>query len=705
MRRITNHPPSARTKGVQTRIRLTVGFSLAIACLPLAGGCGSNAPRRTTGGSLSQSARDDVAADAIDALNSLAETDSFAAAEQIVKRLNSWAREPEIEGWSREPLLDELPPALRKLAAVERLADMHFDEADSEQLRQLYWLRGVARGAGGFKPVLLDATDDLGISAARAPRSLAWADRLLDWKSFVKDLSPADREDLEMATRLFDWTVCHIQIEPPTDPADDSNGPDNFGRLPWHALLLGKGEAVDRAWVFCLLARQRGIDAVILALPDKGGQPRPWAVGALIADQLYLYDFELGLPIPGPGGRGIATLAQVAADDGLLRAMDVAPDQPYWATSANAARSIAWIEASPIYLSRRMAAIQSEAVGDQKFVFYKPASPLAARLKKMPQIASASLWTLPFERLARRRGLDRLGTNVRSREQRPFKLFVLESVGEKAQDASQQESQADKDFRLKISDKNAGKKTVVVRPLYRGRVRHLLGAYSGDDGAVRPYMDARLANYGRNGRLLEFGRILASITAEQRAPLEQWKASYLARLTDAKRQELASFISRRQQTTGFANDYGDLLCFIDDPAELERLDVALEAIDLRQADKIGDPVAARQLLDVVVILAGSNYDEYCRQAEAHASYWLGLAANDSGQYDVALDWLVNHTLKDNPKGPRSAAARYNAARAYEGRGELDEAIAFYRADDNSPQSAGSRLRAKWLESRARPASP
>ncbi|GAG96848.1 unnamed protein product, partial [marine sediment metagenome] len=41
-------------------------------------------------------------------------------------------------------------------------------------------------------------------------------------------------------------------------------------------------------------------------------------------------------------------------------------------------------------------------------------------------------------------------------------------------------------------------------------------------------------------------------------------------------------------------------------------------------------------------------------------------------------------------------ARYNLARAYEVAGQLDKARAIYLADQ-SPQSHGNRLRARWLE--------
>jgi tetratricopeptide (TPR) repeat protein len=85
-----------------------------------------------------------------------------------------------------------------------------------------------------------------------------------------------------------------------------------------------------------------------------------------------------------------------------------------------------------------------------------------------------------------------------------------------------------------------------------------------------------------------------------------------------------------------------------------------------------------------------------QQAKQSASFWLGLVAFERQDYASAIDWFGKRTLEATPNGPWSPAARYNLARTYEARGELDRAIAIYEAD-NSLQSHGNKLRARQLK--------
>ena len=87
----------------------------------------------------------------------------------------------------------------------------------------------------------------------------------------------------------------------------------------------------QRAWVFILLGRQQGLDIVMLAVPDpdRSNQPRPWLPALVRGDQLYLFDTSLGLPIPGPGGKGVATLAQAAEDESILNGLDLDESHHY----------------------------------------------------------------------------------------------------------------------------------------------------------------------------------------------------------------------------------------------------------------------------------------------------------------------------------------------------------------------------------------
>ncbi|MBN1395052.1 MAG: tetratricopeptide repeat protein [Pirellulales bacterium] len=79
-----------------------------------------------------------------------------------------------------------------------------------------------------------------------------------------------------------------------------------------------------------------------------------------------------------------------------------------------------------------------------------------------------------------------------------------------------------------------------------------------------------------------------------------------------------------------------------------------------------------------------------------ASYWCGLIAFQRGDYDAAVDYFLNRTLKAFPNGVWTSGARYNLARSYEATGETERAILTYGLDATSPGYHGDLLRAKWL---------
>jgi hypothetical protein len=182
---------------------------------------------------------------------------------------------------------------------------------------------------------------------------------------------------------------------------------------PWETLLFGRGTATDRAWVFILLARQQGIDAALLAIPDpndaSGQRLQQWTVAVLSQGQLYLFEPALGVPIPAPDGIQRrpsgplevrpATLDQVAEDDALLRQLDVG-DVRYPIHSSQLQGVIALLEASPNYVSQRTKLVENRLTGDERFVLTTDPSAQAERFKACPHVADARLWELPYRTLA-----------------------------------------------------------------------------------------------------------------------------------------------------------------------------------------------------------------------------------------------------------------------------------------------------------------
>ncbi|MEX2111885.1 MAG: hypothetical protein WD845_01790, partial [Pirellulales bacterium] len=334
---------------------VSVGM-LAILSAGIVAGC---KPAAKSGPPRGPSVRADVS-DALfdsvaDNLNRLEEFDINQMMPQICDRLNQWynQKKPEVT-WQRDPLIDGLPDELQTMRIMQTLDLMQYRMIDAWYLQESVWLRDVSKGARA------DAFDDL-----------------------------------DVAERLFDWTIRNVYLEPERDGAGEANQ-----HRPFETLLLGRGDALDRAWVFMLLARQQGLDVVLLATADEDGKNlKPWVPALLTRGELYLFDCRLGLPIPGPddSGKNVATLSQVVADDQLLRRLDLDAEHPYPVTADELKHVVALVEGSPHGLSQRMALVESRLSGEHKMSLTSPGNALAERVRQLPHIEGAKLWQHPFD--------------------------------------------------------------------------------------------------------------------------------------------------------------------------------------------------------------------------------------------------------------------------------------------------------------------
>jgi len=340
---------------------------------------------------------------------------------------------------------------VRPLEYLARLDELSFWKTDGFALQEAIWLRNVSRWAVGD-----------------------------------------EREVVSQAVRLFDWIVRNIQLDGEAPPDDHT---ERIMQRPWETLLLGHGTAEERAWVFVLLARQQGIDAVQLALPHPDGRLVPWAVGVLDGTEIYLFDPALGLPIPAPGGVELspsgelrirpATLSQVLEDDNVLRQLDLDRDNAYPVSAAQLHRVVALLEASPAYASRRMAMIERRLAGQKRVILTCHPAAQADRLRRCPQVAEIRLWGRPYQALLQN---IRLGV-ARAR--------WLET--------------ATRPFRTAIGG---------TAPLGRGRVLHLKGRFHESPSASEFYQQARIPNRELNHP--EFDRQLRQICVEAKQHASYW---------------------------------------------------------------------------------------------------------------------------------------------------------------------------------------
>ena len=127
---------------------------------------------------------------------------------------------------------------------------------------------------------------------------------------------------LDYAAAAFDWVARQVRLADATVTGPDEQAP------PAAILRRGVGSPLQRAQVFLALLEQfalddatSGLQGCLLFCPDDKGISRFWACGVAVGpkpETLYLFDPRVGLAIPGPGGKGVATLAQVRSDPSVL---------------------------------------------------------------------------------------------------------------------------------------------------------------------------------------------------------------------------------------------------------------------------------------------------------------------------------------------------------------------------------------------------
>ena len=566
--------------------------------------------------SLQRAAADKDKSEKIDPLSAgWPESDIF---NQVLDRLNQWVRFQSPPGdWKADAMVESLPEALKELPDVKGLGDMEFSAYDGYCLVEAAYFRDAALWARG------DALDDL-----------------------------------TRAKNLFAWTIRNIQLE-----LDDEHRAPLF---PWESLFFGRGTAMERAWVFILLARQQGLEAAVLGLADESGEPagernkpvKQWCVAVLIDGNAYLFDPFLGLPIPAKGGvrrdgEGRleiepATLAEILADASLLKRLDVDAKKTYPVKAADLKNLVALVEASPAALSYRMKLIESHLAGKQKMALTVSATEQAGRWKAISGIGAAEIWRLPYETIARRRQLQlqdllgQLGEFMR--------FYALPGA-----------------------------------PLAKGRWLQIKGQFSGQEGATGFYQAARpsFADLGN----------LAQLPANQdldkiRQEVSKRKADLLKANNDPTTAPSPLLQSQKK-------DLDEIMADVDLAKMLKRLEEEYTGIVVKgrqfKSDEEKQAAAAalqRQALQILMtnILYGKE----------DATYWLALTAYDRGNYASAEDYLSKRILERTPNSPWRHGALFNLAQTAEAAGQIERAAMIYQSDAEAPDAYGRLLRARWL---------
>jgi tetratricopeptide (TPR) repeat protein len=571
--------------------------------------------------------------------------------DRLVEHLNIWLRQQDTaETWQLDPfvrtsVLEKMPA--REKAIFDALGELQFSPEDGWFIQQAAWMRGISNSVNrsGSDPVTL-------------------------------------------AADLFDWTMRNVQLE------DDRQVEKADQRLPkldsWRSLLWGSAKSHTRAWIFMLLARQQGLDVVMLAYPDPDADPptdewgRPahklWLPALLYNNELYLFDHRLGMPIPGPDGAKVATLSQVYEDPDLLAQLDVegeSYDVPLRSSSDRPSGLIALIEATPQFLSRSMRELQTHLTGAASLTLSVDANTLKTRLQQTPRVAQIEVWKWPYECLEESARINP--------DFPPYKLRMatlqLEGLKEQGKNddeilsEDQKDIAAQKDPLVTLLNEIKRPKNLVNNYLWRGRMLQFQGRTDGENGAARLYQSGRM-NDARIQSLLEGLQIRAL------------GCDYALEL----------LAGRPQNPTNLR--YAEELPLLKSQL-LARKDNFYSMGDMSRGVLPGERVIRDW-------------------SSLHATSWLGVMAYERGDFDTAIAYFDKHivqakqlqseVLPEEREDPFSKGALYNLARSYEARGaqreqqaQKEEAEAAERAaQGNEIRAARHRQQAKerWQQAYA-----
>lgn len=192
--------------------------------------------------------------------------------------------------------------------------------------------------------------------------------------AIVTYLAARGTDEVSQIQSVFDFVVRNITLRSP----DETDLPLGVYQL----LLLGRGNAEDRAWVCGALLRQLHIDSVVVRPP--GADADTWLLGVILNQQIYLFDPRMGIALPATAdpaakpGRP-ATLEEIVSHPEWLQPLALRADQPY-AVDADGLKDA---ELQPIvesdYWSPRMQQLESALPANDLCVLYDPVTDEAGR--------------------------------------------------------------------------------------------------------------------------------------------------------------------------------------------------------------------------------------------------------------------------------------------------------------------------------------
>lgn len=561
---------------------------------------------------------------------------------------HQWLARQNVEAvnWELDPMFRNMPRSIRDNPQFSGIDRLDFFEPDILYLQQCLWLNDIAQ------------------RVTKEPAS----PHLASWLAAMDKAGQIEQATrLRHAERLFDWTVRNIQLEPllPVPKGPEATAAEGkvetpaanrilepgpgYLQLPQQTLLNGRGDAWERARIFIQLCRQAEIQACMLAtIKDGEPAPLPWLAAVIQGDEFYLFDPQLGLPIPGPNRTGIATLTEFQADPQLLAQLSPAGGPAYPLATADLKAIAVLVEAQPEALSRRMALLEgpfnnarrqsrSERKSDDDsadslldIVLTTRPNKSEPKLRKLKHISMVGLWRVPFEAEL-------------------FQQQVLNMIEVVRQDPKQMSP-------------------FLAHRFFEAEVMHFpFELFQGRDGVDR----SLLGNQQQKSRAPRQVNLMQGRDYLLRSRWDNYDNRLGARAVFLSSRKPDEEINLIESSPKFRRDI-----IKDDP----RLPV--------------EPGLREQVIKTFEAQIVSTVPRI-RRAKDDATYWLGTTYFEEGDYGNAIEWLTPLVQNEiNPSGWQSGA-RYLIARSYEAQGKPEKARELYLADD-SPQAAGNKLRAAWI---------
>jgi tetratricopeptide (TPR) repeat protein len=336
---------------------------------------------------MQSESQEDHLGEAFDLISRLVELNDQKARRQITYHLNRWVESRPLQNVTATKMLGTVRDLLPDDEAAERTGRTTFHPSDVDHLRDSYLFRQIVE----------------------------WVDQpqrddplLAEWLTAKEaELDDESAAKLRTATRLFDWTVRNIAFEPlqleeatpppPPLPFNLQLHGAGYRQSNYKTVWRGIGDSLQRSGVFIQLCRQASIPAFVLATQStETGKLDPWCVGVLIGEEVYLFEPELSIHIPGPDQVGIATLAQARKDPSVLRRLNVPGFFDYRLSSDDIQQCLALLNIMPEGVSARMQLLESGLTGARRMVLFTDVDALANRLDQVAGIAEVRFWEMPL---------------------------------------------------------------------------------------------------------------------------------------------------------------------------------------------------------------------------------------------------------------------------------------------------------------------